>query len=1361
MKLIRHILLLVIILGLWQGANAQRSRLIGSNEGLSSCLINDIFQDSKGYIWIATEYGLNRFDGTTFSHYYNIPGDKSSLVDSYVHSLIEHTPGKLLVGTVKGLMEYDRGAEAFRPIPLYAGKRHVVPHITEMKRMSNGDIWIGTAGYGIFRYKSDTGKVCHIDGLPGNLGSEFISCIYEDATHTVWIGTENNGLCRYYLEGRRIKEYRRPETGGDKISAICGDPDGKSVYVGSLDGGVDCIDQATGTVRHLSYPVPLSVKTLSMVNDVCYAGTEGHGAKIVSADGISDLPESNPLLPLSKGKVHKIVADRDGNIWTALYQQGVVLVPSLKRMFMSYGHPESYNNPIGNGAVMAICQSDNGNLWVSCENEGVFEIDRQMKRIRHISLPSTAMALMPDSRGGIWAGTFTSGLFHIAPGASAAEAVTALRDCKIYSLGEDAAGNIYVGTFGKGLLRYDPAGGTVRGVSVPGGMKRDSNQPCDWINNIMVMPDGKVWIAHYGGISCLDTSSGRYERFPDGRNLVGGCIGYALATDKHGHIWAGTTIGLFRYNPASGELRHFSTRDGMPNNVVCGICEDMGGNIWASTYRGVTKYVAAQGRFMTFDAGDGLQSNEFTHGAFCKDATGNIYFGGINGFSTFYPYDIDDKPREYRPVFTQLAIYSDPVTTRSLSGGKQIIDNEADLVGRVRLSHSDNTFSIGFSTLTFDNPDKLVFEYRVMEHGDEWLSTMPGQNHVTLNDIGPGDYHFQVRVAGDGSAQGTRTLAITVLPPWWQTWWAFVIYAIVVLLIVAGALHFLNMKVQQRREREESRKAEQILEAKLQFFTNISHEIRTPMTLIINPLEKLIDKCQDPNLKSVYSLIYRNAKRILNLVNQLMDMRKLDKGQMRMQMRETDMVTFVNNAMLPFEYTAAQKGISFRFSHGEEPIHAWIDTNNFDKVLLNIFSNAFKYTPENGSIDVRLDRIDDPDERPPLNECVQISVSDTGIGIDPGKLEKIFERFYRIENEVTDASSGTGIGLHLCRSLVELHHGTISASNREETSGCRFVIRIPSGMAHLSEDEMSTINIAAPLPRHDMPSLSIGTAEAVIHKPRTKNTVAIIEDDAEIRNFLTSELSSDYKVTTYSSAEEALRSILSADAPDIIISDVMMPGTDGYVLCHKIKTNVNINHIPVILISARTDDKYRMLGLEAGADSYLSKPFNMDVLKTTVTSLLANRNLLKAKFSGAQEQEANVKKITLRSHDEILLKKIMDVINANLSSADFSVEKLASEVGLSRVHLHRKLKELTNLPARDFIKSLRMRQAARLLREKKLSIAEVAYATGFSNPSHFSNSFKEMYGVSPTAYATQPAAETEPGPMPQSPLSPSDSGPAE
>ena len=603
-----------------------------------------------------------------------------------------------------------------------------------------------------------------------------------------------------------------------------------------------------------------------------------------------------------------------------------------------------------------------------------------------------------------------------------------------------------------------------------------------------------------------------------------------------------------------------------------------------------------------------------------------------------------------------------------------------------------------------------------------------------------------MRALSHGNLSEIRTVKILITPPWYEMWWAYCIYVFLLGLLVLGIVNYILSRMRHRREIMKREHAEQLNEAKLQFFINISHEIRTPMTLIINPLEKLLAEKKGGEVQKTYLMIYRNAQRILRLINQLMDIRKLDKGQMFMKFRETDMVGFIDDVMLTFDYMARKKKIHFSFEHAMPQLKVWVDMNNFDKILMNIFSNAFKYTPEQGEITVSLSTGRDATRRDPLKEYFEITVTDSGIGLDREKIERIFERFYQIDNDVTKSNFGTGIGLHLSRSLVELHHGIILAENREDAPGSRFVIRIPLGSAHLRTDELEDVE-ALITPHAVLVKPEKTDLEEVFEeeegeedeegkktgKAKNRMRILIVEDEEEILSYLKEELEGDYRIMTRKNGREAYDTIL-ADTPDLVISDIMMPEMDGLSLCRKIKQNTNVNHVPVILLTAKSKPEDTMEGMATGADAYMVKPFNTELLKSTIANLLANRKLLKSKFSGAQQQEDKVQKLSMKSADEILMSKIMKVINENLSNPDLNVEMLAANVGLSRVHVHRKLKELTNLSARDFIKNIRLQQAAALLKEKKLTVSEVAYATGYTNLSHFSSSFKEVHGMSPKEY---------------------------
>ena len=1335
---------------------AQTGKFYSTNNELSSSLINQIFQDKRGFIWIATEYGLNRFDGLRFSNYKHMSGDSTSIKNNYVRTLYEDSRQNLLVGCIDGLMKYDSETDTFREIPMIRAGKQVFPHVTQMQKLHNGEIWAVTTGQGIFRLDEEKQQAVSIDAIMKQVNYNFQSNLYEDSDYNIWIGTEGHGLICYLPATQEVRIFRYPAINDNYVSAIGEDKYG-NLFIGTQKHGLSRYDRE----QNRFVPVPytgseeLSIYCLTLVDDHLLIGTDGQGLKTYNrmTGKIEDYSINSAPLDFSEGKIHAILEDRDKNLWVGLFQKGIVLIPKQENPVEYYGNKSIYYNPIGQGCVMSIYQDSNHHLWVGADNEGVFELDAEGRRLRHYqpgnnprSMANTIMCMYEDTNGDFWLGSYTRGLAKLNRRTGECEYPLPVDNEKIFSIAEDRHKNLYIATFGSGFYQYNLVTKELKhyesSKDETGDLTRNELAN-DWVNYIFCDSEGMIWLGHYKGISCFNPANESFINYRKVNTLVEDRVGYVVQEDHAGNIWAGTTDGLYCFNKKTDELTCFTVADGLPNNVICGICEDEEHNMWISTYMGICKYDAKTGRYINYYAGDGLQGNEFTHGAFYKDEAGKVYFGGINGITYFQPSSIGSVLKDTKVWITDFSIFNQPVRKNTRSGRHTVIYTSVPDANMFQLAHYDNTFSIVFSTLQYNNPEQISYQYKIEELSNQWLSTEPGVNRVTYNNLLPGKYTFHVRALSHGNLSEIRTVKILITPPWYEMWWAYCIYAFLFGLLVLGIVNYILSRMRHRREIMKREHAEQLNEAKLQFFINISHEIRTPMTLIINPLEKLLAEKKGGEVQKTYLMIYRNAQRILRLINQLMDIRKLDKGQMFMKFRETDMVGFIDDVMLTFDYMARKKKIHFCFEHVMPQLKVWVDMNNFDKILMNIFSNAFKYTPEQGEITVTLSTGRDSTRRDPLKEYFEITVTDNGIGLDREKIERIFERFYQIDNDVTKSNFGTGIGLHLSRSLVELHHGIILAENREDAPGSRFIIRIPLGSAHLRTDELEDVEaIITPhtvLVKPEKTDLEGAFEEEEDEeskkagKSKNRMRILIVEDEEEILSYLKEELEGDYRIMTRKNGREAYDTIL-ADTPDLVISDIMMPEMDGLSLCRKIKQNTNVNHVPVILLTAKSKPEDTMEGMATGADAYMVKPFNTELLKSTIANLIANRKLLKSKFSGAQQQEDKVQKLSMKSADEILMSKIMKVINENLSNPDLNVEMLAANVGLSRVHVHRKLKELTNLSARDFIKNIRLQQAAALLKEKKLTVSEVAYATGYTNLSHFSSSFKEVHGMSPKEY---------------------------
>lgn len=898
---------------------------------------------------------------------------------------------------------------------------------------------------------------------------------------------------------------------------------------------------------------------------------------------------------------------------------------------------------------------------------------------------------------------------------------------------EDNDKNLWFGTFGSGLFKRNLKTGVTTMFRI--NSKTLNSIPQEWINCLMKDRNGNIWIGTYLGLACYNTHKKSFIT-PNKRNVYFNGIGiFSLYEDKVGNIWIGTVKGLFRFSPHTQSYKHYTIADGLPSNTICGIEEDEHQNLWISTHRGIAKLIKSKNIFYNYNTSDGIQGSEFWYMASHKDDNGRIYFGGNNGITAFNPNEIINKTKKMDVVLTDFYISGRKIKISDLQGDVSSVNSINDLK-EIRITHNDNTFSLELSTLEYINPERICYKYRILELGKEWYTTMAGINTITYNELPPGTYTFQVQAINLNDVSKVKTIIIHIAPPWYATWWAYCIWTLLIISLCCYLYLSAKTSLRQKQELMEKKNAEQISEAKLQFFMNLSHELRTPITLITSPLEKLLSEPSKNH--EIYKLIYRNAQRILNLVNQLLDIRKIDKGYMSIHFEETDFIPFINDAMTVFNYHANSHNIQLTFEHAMPELKAWIDVNQFDKVLINLLSNAFKYTAEAGHINIKLELTHTTEG----NEMVQLSVEDTGIGIDEDKTKLIFERFYQINNLQTNINFGTGIGLHLSKLLVEMHHGTIRAERRMDVEhGSRFIIRIPRCNHNDNENQVTTDASSKPQIATPYQSANKGEWMEEAEKQedsfdefsKKKPNILIVEDEKDIRVYLRSELSSDFNITSCKNGKEALTFILKNEV-DLVISDVMMPEMDGIELCKAIKKNSNTYYIPVILLTARSTIENKLEGLEIGADAYIEKPFNMTLLKGSIINLINNRNLIRRRKNSEDKIDSNINTIELKSNDELIMERIMSTIDENLSNPDLNVDMLATNVGLSRAHLYRKLKEMSDQPVKIFIRDIRLKQAAKLLKKHSYSISEVAYAVGFTNVNYFTSVFKEYYGMTPKEY---------------------------
>ena len=735
------------------------------------------------------------------------------------------------------------------------------------------------------------------------------------------------------------------------------------------------------------------------------------------------------------------------------------------------------------------------------------------------------------------------------------------------------------------------------------------------------------------------------------------------------------------------------------------------GDLWCSTSQGVWQYQQTTHNFLGHINGNGLVQKEFLYGVGMHTEDDMVYFGHNDGMTVFQPKNVNAANPSLAPLqLTAFLVSGQGVNTTTVLNGVRITEEPVSQSEHFTLSYLDHTITLCFSQMNFDNPMNVTFEYRVND--GEWIRNPAGVNDFTLSHLQPGTYRIEVRAQQGNEYTPEKLVIVTIRAPWYRTTLAYIIYFLA--LLALAIFVFLNY----RRHAHE-----QLNEEKMKFLINATHDIRSPLTLIMSPLANLKRhiSSDQPDAQRDIDTIDRNAKRILNLVNQILDVRKIDKQQMQLHCQKTDLVAFTQGIYKMFEYNACERNISFTFAHDADSLDVWIDRGQFDKVITNLLSNAFKYSYDGGSVEIQLTHTD---------KKVVLQVIDSGVGLDGDNLKHIFERFYQGGNSRRLHITGTGIGLNLCKMIVDMHHGTIEAHNRKGESGAVFEVCLPMGNAHLAANEI------------DESPVETETTAAPVKATGAKHRVLVVDDDVEIGRYISSELGRYYKFTVCSNGKEGIKELLVGDY-DVVVSDVMMPEMDGFTMLRMIKSSVKVSHVPVIMLTSMSDVSHRLEGLERGADAFLAKPFDLAELHMVIENLIQSRQRLKGKYSGAQQQADKVASPEVKGNDELLMERIMKSVNRNLSNSDFNVDMLTQEVGISRAQLHRKMKELTGISTSEFIRNIRLEQAARLLREQKVNVTQVAYTVGFSNLAHFSTIFRKHFGIAPSEYAEQEAEPTE------------------
>ena len=1334
---------------------AQSGKLFNTDNQLSSNLATQVFQDKSGFIWIATRNGLNTYDGY---HITVIKKDMSNFLglnSNYINSIAQDEKEHILLGTNNSLLEFT-GSE-FLKIPMLDSKgEELATYVKQVYPLKNKDVAVATSGYGIMLKKQDEQK-CH--AMKGEVEKlKYILKLLEDKRGRLWIITEDGKLYRKETNGRVTSHFAGTE--GVGAQDIQQDALG-NLYLASKNQGVYLLRAGSDAFTRISNIGNLPIENIYISrNNKLYIGCDGLGIYVYDPQTgfLQDNPLFSRLVNLAKSKITSIIEDNQGNIWVSMLQKGVFMQRNIQNDFNYMGFRLGNLNVIGENCVTSLSINQGNQVWVGTDKDGLYLFNIETRSVEgHFLNQSTVLTLCKDQQGRTWVGTYTDGLGYMdAAGSFHPVDLGISKSVGIFDIKQDPQGNIWIATMGEGLfcLQKD---GSRRNYKTKYGADNNLKINClpnDYLVKMALSKDGNhVYVATSVGLACLDRKRNSWVSTFKGINCLNkNSFSHCVFVDSKDHVWYGTEDGAFCFDFRKGiKPKLYTTANGLTDNCVASITEDYQGNIWLGTIKGLNKLALKNGTITKFYAESGLQSNEFSDASVCTTQDGRtILMGGSGGLNWFQADQVRQHPWQAKVVISGFILNNKMVTPGMKSGSYTITDNWSTLSRDFQLSHEDNTFTLQLSTLTYNDVEQISYVYSI--NGDAWRTVPAGQNELAFSHMAPGRYKYRIKAICNGYETPVKEFTITIHPAWYASIWAKLFY---LLLLIAAIMLYLRHRKRQMEDQlilQQHIHAEEMGEAKIKFFMNISHEIRTPLTLIITPLLSLIKEDKEPHRQGIYEIIRKNSERILHLINQMMDLRKIDKGQMVMRMCQTDMVGFINEEYELFRQQALAKNIDFEYQHDSEELPVWIDRNNFDKVIINILSNAFKFTPTAGHILLSLTHTD---------HHAYISIKDSGIGIPKDKLETIFQRFYQSPSDPNDRNIGTGIGLDLTRSLVELHYGSISARNNEGEKGSKFehgsefIIRIPLGKDHLKPEEL--IDEEEVKEKQNLELAEVKQLEQEVKETENaekaesaavttdmqgklpasargnKAEIVIVEDEEDIQDYLKAQLASDFKIRTYPNGKVALNEILK-NKPDLIISDVMMPEMDGTTLCTKLKANINTNDVPIILLTAKSREEDQLEGLQTGADAYILKPFNMEILRRTIINLLTMRRTLKNKFTGKESQEEKVEQRKIQTPDDALMQRVMEVINENISDSDLSVDMIAQKVGISRVHLHRKMKELTNQTPHSFIRNIRLQQAAKLLKDGKQSITDVMYICGFSNSASFSTMFKNLYGCSPREY---------------------------
>ncbi|WP_295799025.1 two-component regulator propeller domain-containing protein [Mucilaginibacter sp.] len=1334
-----------------------------SKDGLSYGFVTGIVQDDNGFIWFATEDGLNRFDGINFKVFKHNASNPNSLPSNYLDFLYKDAEGDIWLSTRQGIYQFDTNTEKY--VKFKQAANILVNDLTSITAVKN-TVWFSTYTRGVFSYNKTTGifKNFNLKNIEPAI-SNSSTYVYQDSKGLLWVGAETTTSV-FNTKGGQVKKSLNNQmplnqVPAGRVNAITED-EFSNIWI-ATNKGLAVYKRAQNKILVFEGPryQMRSNNFSSLLQDNDHnllIGLQDGGlyrldlqkANQTDFENVSIQPvKTDDNFTVTERTVFRLYMDKDKNVWAGTYGDGVYLLGNVPGIFKKFQNKLRDANSTGYLRYYGMCMDDEGYLWLGTDGDGIYKKKLNGEVIQHYfadvpgaPLKNVAILAAYKSRSNdLWFGSYAHGLFkydkktgNFTNWTHNASDPSSLCRNDVRTIFEDLDDNIWLGTNNGGISVLPKNGTKFINYSTANNALPGNN-----IRAICEDNTGKIYVGTYGnGLLCFDKQQHKFSACFSSSQLAAFLPSKVIYSLKcfGSKLMIGTeSNGLIIYDLESKGIKRFMESDGLANNTINAIQRDSKGNIWVSTNKGLSKIENKTGSILNYDVSNGLQAGHFSPSSSMYSARDNfICFGGTEGYNIFFPDDVKRSNFKPKVLITGLQLFNKDV---EVGEKDHILSKTINKADEIVLKPDQSVFSVQYVALNYPYSDKSEFAYRLVGLDKNW-NYVKTQKSATYRYLEPGTYVFKVKASNQDGVwfDDYAAINIRILPPWYKTWYAWLFY---VLFAIAMVYYYLRYKNNQSKLKYDIRLAhitaeqeKELNEKKLSFFTNISHEYRTPLTLIINPLKQLLaDKENSPGDTNALKVVYRNAKRLLSLTDQLLLFRKADSGGDKLTIVKLNIVELCKEVILYFDFQVKTKNLQIEFNSDNAVIEVYADRGKIEIVVFNLISNAIKFTPDNGKISCGI--IEDRDS-------VTIRIKDSGYGISKEIGEKLFDRFFQIQNISQSHGGGFGIGLYLVKTFIDNHQGRIGYES-EEANGSTFSVTLLKGKKHFGDNLIFEDTTEPSIFLDELMDeegliteseyLNQVPADAYNALVSSKKVLLIIEDNPEVRQYIVQIFSYEYHVFEADNASDGY-SMICELMPSLVISDVMMNGFSGIELCSRVKEDSALSHIPFILLTANALPEIKLKGIECGADDYITKPFEKEVLVARVNGLIKSHENLHKYFYNAITLKSNGHKIPAEYKE--FLEKCIAIVENHLEDEQFSIKNLSDEIGMSHSNLYKKIKAISGRSANEFIRYIRLRKAAELMLNSDVTVAEAAYKVGINNAKYFREQFSKLFGMNPSEY---------------------------